>query len=201
MTPEVEICNLALSHIGEPAYVASIEPPEGSEHAELCARFYPKARDSLLEMHTWGFATATQALATLAAPRPGWRHTYSQPADVIRVLEVLPPDASDQPQDYAVEASLGGAYPVICTNQANAVVRYIAHSPYSHTYPPLFTLALSWHLAGMLAGPILKGDVGAAEAKRCMQMMAHFMGQAAMSDANQHQQQLAHKVAWLEARN
>ena len=57
MASDVEICNLALSHLGDTATVASIDPPEGSAQAEHCARFYPIARDALLEKHDWSWAT------------------------------------------------------------------------------------------------------------------------------------------------
>ena len=56
MASEVDICNLALGHLGDNATVSSISPPEGSAQAEHCARFYPIARDALLEMHNWNFA-------------------------------------------------------------------------------------------------------------------------------------------------
>ena len=37
-----------------------------------------------------------------------------------------------------------------------------------------FVITLSWHLASMLAGPVIKGDQGAAEAKRSTQMMTNY---------------------------
>ena len=48
MASAVDICNLALSHLGDTATVASLDPPEGSAQAEHCARFYPVARDALV---------------------------------------------------------------------------------------------------------------------------------------------------------
>ena len=63
MASEVDICNLALSHLGDNATVASIDPPEGSAQAEHCSRFYPIARDTLLEMHNWNFSTRRAVLA------------------------------------------------------------------------------------------------------------------------------------------
>ena len=63
MASEVEICNLALAHLGDEATVASIDPPEGSAQAEHCQRFYPVSRNSLLEMHDWAFATKRATLA------------------------------------------------------------------------------------------------------------------------------------------
>jgi hypothetical protein len=51
MSSVIDICNLALSHIGQAADVSSIDPPENSIEAEYCARFYPMARDTLLEAY------------------------------------------------------------------------------------------------------------------------------------------------------
>lgn len=107
---EVTICNLALSHLGDTAVVASIRPPDGSVQAQLCARFYAPARDALLEMAAWGFATRRVKLAelvpeaadamdinadgTLAGP---WRHMYALPSGVVNTLAVQQLDA---PADY-----------------------------------------------------------------------------------------------------
>lgn len=200
MTPEVEICNLALSHIGEQAYITSIEPPEGSVHAELCGRFYPKARDMLLESHPWGFATRTQPLALLTETRPGWAFAYARPADALRVLAVLPADGSDTPRPYTVEASIGGAYPLVLTDEPDAVVRYVAHSPFPHTYPAMFSMALSWQMAALIAGPILKGVDGANMVKNCLQMLQMHLAQAKAADANQAHDRTAPLPGWLEAR-
>lgn len=63
MASEVEISNLALSRIGDSATVSSINPPEGSAQAEHCQRFYPIARNSLLEMHAWSFCDRRIQLA------------------------------------------------------------------------------------------------------------------------------------------
>ena len=52
----------------------------------------------------------------------------------------------------------------------------------------------------MLAGPILKGDAGAAEAKRCLQMVSVYLPQAKEADANQYQLPITHKVVWMEQR-
>lgn len=69
-----------------------------------------------------------------------------------------------------------------------------------NSFPPLFTEALAWQLASMLAGPMLKGDAGAAEAKRCLQMVSVYLPQAKEVDANQYQLPITHKVVWMEQR-
>jgi hypothetical protein len=52
----------------------------------------------------------------------------------------------------------------------------------------------------MLAGPIVKGDQGAAEAKRCQTMMQQFLGRAETSDANQRKVNPEHYVSWIQNR-
>lgn len=215
MASEVQICNLALSHLGDSSTVASIDPPEGSAQAEHCAQFYPIARDSLLEMHPWGFATVRVALAELAQQWSEWDHCYQQPSDVLNVLALLPPGATD---DYSegtgVPTSAGGRYvpqpfscetlsngtQVIFSDQADAVLRYTRTVSDPTLFSPLFTTTLSWHLASFLAGPVIKGEEGSAAAKRCAAMMASYMSKAIESDAGQRRVEVTHNVPWIVGR-
>ena len=89
---EVTICNLALGHLGDTATVASIKPPDASVQAQLCARFYPMARNALLEMASWGFATRRVKLAEVALPAEvgTWLHAYAAPNAMVNALAVLP---------------------------------------------------------------------------------------------------------------
>ena len=56
MASDVDICNEALSHLGDSATVSSINPPEGSAQAEHCARFYPTTLATLFGTPTWAMA-------------------------------------------------------------------------------------------------------------------------------------------------
>jgi len=219
---EVDICNLALGHLGDSATVSSLNPPEGSAQAEHCSRFYPMARDSLLEMHNWGFATKRTNLALLTSNFSEWQYCYAQPTDAINLLGVLSASATDDysvPLQYSsstmgVPIAMGGAYEpqpfsseilddgtaVIYTNQDNAMLRYTALVSDTTTFSPLFIDALSWLLASYLAGPIIKGDAGAGEAKRCMQAFMVIFGKAAVSDANQRRTQISQSVGWMAGR-
>jgi len=205
MASEVDICNLALAYLGDEATVAGINPPEGSVQAEYCARFYPFARDSLLELHTWGFATQYVPLAALGISRPEWRFAYAQPADTIKIVAVLAHDAAnieaggDHAQPFSCEIDNTGTN-IILTNQARAAARYISLVKDTTKFSPLFVQTLAWHLASMLAGPLLKGDVGAAESKRCVGAMQAYLSQAMVSDANQRKTQPTHMPDWMRAR-
>jgi hypothetical protein len=58
----VDIANMALSLIGEAPTVTSLAAPAGSPHAALCALWLPKAREQVLSIHDWTFASARSAL-------------------------------------------------------------------------------------------------------------------------------------------
>ncbi len=120
MTTEVTISNMALSHIGDAAVVTSIDPPDNSTQAQRCAQFYPEARDALLEMHDWNFATKRTYPAMLSSPvdatvvggggavvttttfMPGtqvptpWKYVYQAPTDMIRARAILDPTITNE---------------------------------------------------------------------------------------------------------
>jgi len=222
MASEVDICNLALGHLGDKATVASLDPPEGSAQAEHCARFYPVARDALLEIHEWDFATKRALLSELENTWDMWQYAYAKPSDCLRVLAVLQTEATSDysmtssptytaegivteratgyaPQEFACEIDATGNS-IILTNQEDAVVRYTAFVTDTTRFSPLFISTLSWHLAALLAGPILKGDAGRAEAKRCEQMASLWLAKATASDSNQRKVRPPQSVAWMVGR-
>jgi hypothetical protein len=201
MATEVDIANLALAHLGDSATVASLDPPEGSAQAEHCAIFYPIARNTLLEVHNWKFSIRRITLAALSVPSYEWAFAYAAPSDAIRMLSVLPANgsAADDSQPYDTESSDTGAG-LILTDQDGATLRYTALVTDTSKFPPLFIDALAWLLASHLAGPILKGDAGKAEAKACYSAYRTILAQATVSDANQRKIRPTHTPAWIGAR-
>lgn len=119
MTTEVDICNIALSRLGDRATVTSLSPPDGSVQSQHCARFLPLARDSLLEQHDWGFATKRVSLALLSVTPPsGWAYAYAPPGDVVNYLSVIAVDAED---DFSVSLPPEGSSGVITDTSGNWV--------------------------------------------------------------------------------
>tara|TARA_R100000278_G_scaffold15695_3_gene16125 strand:- start:342 stop:1010 length:669 start_codon:yes stop_codon:yes gene_type:complete len=222
METEIDICNLALAHLGDDATIASIKPPEGSAQAEHAARFYPIARNTLLETHTWNFAAKRASLATTTNTTEQWEYAYVAPADMMTPLAIISPTAQNDystrmssgdtpggitsnysptivaghytPQQFALE----GDY--IYTNQENAILRYQSLITDSTKFSPLFVVALSWHLAAMMAGPIIKGDQGMAEAKRCTEMMQGYLSSAKQQDNLHRDITVEHIVPWTSGR-
>jgi hypothetical protein len=226
MPSVADICNTALSHIGDKANVTTISPPDGSAQAGYCATFYPIALGAMLEMNTWGFATRRMALAQVDNPASTWLYAYAYPNEAVDIISVLCPDAlSDYsenfsgawscgyefhdfynpadniytPQQFSVESNDAGDQ-IILTNVQNAVLRYTADSEDPMKYSGLFVLALSYLLASMLAGPIIKGDAGAAVADKMLQKAQLWSSQAVVSDANRRRILPPQSVPWMAGR-
>lgn len=222
MASEVDIANLMLSRIGDDATVSSLDPPEGSAQAEHCATFYPIARDSLLEMHNWNFATRRIALAPVTLPTgAGWQYAYSVPTNSIQVFAVIPSDAQNDytvpyygmetfgfcqrefisgstyiTQDFAIETDDSGNL-IILTNQSAAVGRFIIRVTDTTKFSPLYVDTIGWYGASMLAGPVIKGDVGAAESKKCLSFAMGMLAKAVTSDSRQQQITPKQNVPWI----
>lgn len=86
---DIDICNFALGRCGIDATIAAFT--ELSKEARNCARFYPLARDIVLEKVPWPFAVKTAALAQLPASTllSGFTYGYAIPADAATFLEVI----------------------------------------------------------------------------------------------------------------
>ena len=119
MATEVDICNLALAHLGDDATIATIKPPEGSAQAEKAARFYPIARNSLLEMHTWNFASKRESLALTTVTLDQWDYAYQAPTDMMNPISIISPTAQN---DYATRMSAGDTPGGITSNYSPTIV-------------------------------------------------------------------------------
>jgi hypothetical protein len=197
MASVLDICNLALSHIGEAANLSSIDPPEGSVAAELCSRFYAIARDNVLVMHDWGFATRRALPVSLADVPAGWQYAYALPADLLKVIKVVPDEsgcAEWWANHYAVESG------VLVSQMASPMLVYVAREEDATRYPSLFVQALSLYLASLLAGPIIKGDTGASMAKNCLALVQSILAQAIAVDARQGRDKPLHRPEALRVR-
>ena len=180
MASDIEICNLGLAHLGDAADIAALD--EGSAQADHCARFYPIARNQLLAMHAWGFATKREALALLDTDElpDTWAYCYTVPSNCIQVISILAPSASTSvfsgdpydplfgeaarpgdldAQPYVQEVLQDGSK-VIFTNVEDANIRYVDGITDPTKFSPLFVTTLARLLASYLAGPVIKGETG-----------------------------------------
>lgn len=200
MVSEVDICNLALSHLGGGATVSSLDPPEGSAQAEYCATYYPVARDTLLEMHPWGFAMMRKALPLMAEKSADGLFCYGLPPDCLRVVSVLSGRAYGETSLRYFREMLPDGQQVLYADVPDALLRYVSIVRDTSRFPPLFVAALSWHLAAMLAGVVMKGDVGAQFAALCESQKQRLLQEARNSDGLQFKQKAQHTAPWMKGR-
>lgn len=208
MVTEVDICNQALSLLGDVGQITSIDPPDGSAQALVCNRFYDQAIDATLQMHAWSFAVKHETLVAATNDRDEWAYAYEVPDGLLRVLFVLPattrqdfPDQfSEAGRDYAIELDADDA-PILYTNMANARIRFIKRITNEALFSPLFIQAAAAHLASLMAGAIIKGNEGMAVSDRCLQRFSAYLGKAAQHDSKQRVANAQYQVPWHAARN
>lgn len=172
MASEVDIVNLALARLGETPNISSINPPEGSAHAEKAARFYTMARDRCVESHNWNFATKRVLLAGLPNPASPWKYAYAIPNDILRPISVKSPlsvvgslrdfpltgnlSNFDMPDDDLSVADYIIEGQTLLTNAPDATLRYVARSTDTTKWSPHFVDAVVWALAADLSGAIVQ---------------------------------------------
>jgi len=200
MSTAVDICNLALSRVGDAATLSGLNPPEGSAEADHCRRLYPLARNNLFEAHNWTFLTRRKALAELKADSFAWKHVYSLPADMIHAIGVFSSDDKfcEHSWNYEIEYTDTGR--VLYTDCEDATLRYTQHTEEAERFSPLFVDALGWLLATYLAGAIIRGKGGAEVARALTQGYQLALTQAINRDVAQRQKPSAHYPAWMRWR-
>lgn len=192
------ICNLALSHIGNPRRVVSIDPPDRSVEADLCSTFYPQAVTEMLELHDWSFARKRATLSVLTTnDNDIWAYAYGKPSDCLVPQRITTGDGTQVGQDtepFDVEGD------TILTNKAEAVLVYTQPVSDSTKFSGNFTVALSYLLASHLAGPIIKGDEGAKAGVSYRKAAMDLARSSITLDANKTQSQPQHMPGALIAR-
>lgn len=199
---DVDIVNMALGHLGDEANVSSIAPSDGTAQADAAARVYAHIRDWLLERFPWKFALRRATLAERSDITMGsWDHVYAEPNNCLRIVNILPSGylTDNAGVDYDTETDDTGQG-LILTDAQDATGRFIARITDPGKFTPGFTEAFSWFLAASLAGPIIKGETGRAEAIRCVQMATIAFASAAGLSANQARVRLNHIPDFIAAR-
>lgn len=205
----VAICNLALSHLGQSSVIVNIDPPDQSREARLCAIHYPTARDFLIAKAKPSFARKrgplTDASLTVTLPAT-WAYAYALPSSSIHFFGVFDPtsvyDETAQPYEHEINDDDDQ---VLYTNTADAWGRWLIAVTDASKFPPLFAQALSYVLAGYLAGPIIKGAAGVETGKGHIQMGLAMLGLFEADDANQRERaeirdEVRHLPSWIAAR-
>lgn len=159
MASAVEICNLALSHLGVGKEIANLTT-ERSEESAACRRFYESARDAVLRDYPWPFTTKISALGLVAAdPNDEWGFSYRYPTDALKLRRIPSGIRNDNRQSrvpFKLAQDSSGL--IIYTDAENAQIEYTARSEDPGLYPADFVMALSFRLAVYIAPRVTGGD-------------------------------------------
>ena len=148
MASQTEICNLALTKLGESNRITTID--DDTKPARELKAVYDMTRDALLRGHRWHFAMTRTALASLvAAPAWGYDTQFQLPPDFLRLDFVgdfyVGTDLSEfrgtESMFYALE---GGK--LLCDLDDPLNIRYVARIEDTSLYDPLFNEAFACKL-------------------------------------------------------
>lgn len=201
MASAVDICNMALSRLGDEANISSINPPDDSVQANYCDTFYPLALKFALDRHNWRFATRrfTLNIRTNEAPDE-WRYCFGMPSDMVNLIRISAPPVNEGDINYSMEIATDNNL-VLYSNVSPVQLVYVSSTVSTSLFPPSFVEFLSTVLASYLAGPIIKGDVGVRVAMQLMQLAMSYKEAAIERDCLNVNEAVNHIPAAIAARN
>lgn len=195
MSTDVDICNLALSFIGDSAVVTSITGADTSIQATQCARFYPIVRDQVLERHPWKFQLKYAALTAASVTLPdNWAYAYTLPDNCLSIVNILKTDTIYESYIWptyvtadvsrvAFSVEMVGTAQVLYCNQDTVTVQYTEKVTDVSKYPASLVSAMAMLLAAYLAGPIIKGKAALQMTQALRQQFEVAVLQAQALDA------------------
>lgn len=182
-----EICNLALSHLGNGKTISNIDT-ERSAEALACRAFYETARDVTLRDANWPFATAFRALGLIETdPTTEWTYSYRYPTDCLKLRRFLSGIRNDNRQSrtpYRIARDDAGR--IILTDLVDANVEYTFKETSVIRFPSDFVMALSFRLAAYIAPRVTGGDAFKM-GERALRLYTFELGKADSSAASEVQ--------------
>ena len=183
MPAQVDLCNMALSKVGE-SFIRDIA--EESRPAKMCALMFAPVRDCVLRAYPWRFALKRYALAPLKdKPLYGYEYQFGLPADCLRVWR------TEEEEPYQVEGQ------TILYNRPMLRFVGITRIEDATLFDPMFVEALALKLAAELAVPL----TASVALKEVLNKEYHaFVQQAKTASAMEGAQDAYTQRGWLEAR-
>lgn len=192
----VQICNLALNHIGAKT-ITSLD--ESSESARKCSLVYAPLRDAVLRDFAWNFATATEQLALLDETIPGWDFLYVQPIRCLNVRRVFSEVAlaNPTPSDFKILLSPTTKTKCIASKIETAWCEFTYQVTDPTVFDPKFIEALSYRIGASLAQS-LAGNIQLGQA--LLQMSIGITEKAVLENAKEGSQQKPNYSSLIESR-
>lgn len=195
---EVQICNMALSHVGSRSKIESLT--ENSTEAWQCNQWYTYSRLQALEMFPWNFARQRVLLSlhAEAAPEGIWAFRYSYPDNCAVAREIeneIGPDADNHP--FEVQLASDGESKSIVTNVECATLVYTQNLTNPNMYSSFFVNLLSWIIASNI-GFSLTGKQAVVD--RALGQVLGLQIMAPAMNANEKAEKPPRDADWIRAR-
>jgi len=159
MITKIDICNMALSHLGMNPITSLLED---NPSVRACNNFYNPSRDAVFSEYRWPFATVKEALVGVSdeALELEWEYVYVYPTQAARVWSVYNEGTVDtmDKEEFEVVFQVANNRRVICSNNDTAYAEYTYRVQDTNIYDPAFIISFSLRLAASMAHTLI-GDV------------------------------------------
>lgn len=150
---KVDLCNMAIGHLGSFGTVSDIDIPESDVEATF-ALWYDISRQTFLKMTMPNFSLARRSIALVSETPPlPFSFSYAYPSDCLKVLGIG--NIEDKVNNYTVEADR------IYTDVEyldGLPLRFIKDIQDVTSMSPEFKMGFSWFLAGNVAMEITQDE-------------------------------------------
>lgn len=193
MASKVSIWNMALVNVGSSGFIQS--PTEASAEANHCRVVYDEAVKSTLEALDWNFARVKVALADLDTPDDDWIYQYAYPSNCVSARKILTTIRNEKPMPFKVGLNAAATAKVVNTDVSEAVLVYTALVTNEALFSSAFAVALSWHVAMSISGPLAGNDKNIMD--KVNKGLATALAQAQTLDANEGQEDDERDAPWI----
>lgn len=212
---QVQICNMALAHVGATPIEAM---NERTKEASQCRLWYDNCRQQALGAYNWGFARKRRTLACHGDDPPdSWAYRYQYPVDCIKArwitnpfestglgapfvigsdIATFWPNASDA-IPFVVEWAPNGTKSILTNEQCPELI-YTFDQTEPGFFSHHFVDSLSWLMASRMAFTIT-GKMILEE--RAMKMYDYLIRNAAALDGNEGVDKPPREAEWIRGRN
>ncbi len=171
ITSKIDICNMALSSLGNFGTVTNIDTP--TDDKELTFKtWYDNSREALLRLTMPNFALKRVKVAQLVAePIFGYGFGYQYPADCLKLLGIG--NIDEKRNNYSVE---GG---VIYTDEdftEGMPIRYVVNEKDVTKFTADFSEVFAWYLASNVCLPITQDSAKKAYLDKLLPLKMSTVG-------------------------
>ena len=168
MASQLNIINLALSHIAQTSVTQAQLDANSTVQSQATLRLWEFARKEVLRAYNWGFAKTQEALVETADYDPAvYDYAYVYPTNCLAIRKVNVQTSIDKAISglYEVMYDADGAAVRIVTDIDDVYIEYTYNLDTPALFDGAFVVAFAYRLAAELAKP-LNGDSKQAEAMK-----------------------------------